>query len=89
MSILGVHIENSEKLKKEYLTTVEKVIVSSGIKISESTFKNLMDKLGFYDKANWEKGCNTYVEIENFGFELEINKIENFVVVRIVDNIRK
>ncbi|AVQ29491.1 hypothetical protein C4N20_15785 [Fusobacterium ulcerans] len=89
LSIVGAQIENSEKLKKEYLAIVEKVIASSGIKISESTFKNLMDKLGFYDKANWEKGCNTYVEIENFGFELEINEIESFVVVRIVDNIRE
>lgn len=87
LSIIGAQIENSNKLKEDYLEVIEKVIASTGIKISESRFKSLMDKLGFYDKVNWEKGWNTYIEIENFGFELEINKIENYVAFRIKDNI--
>lgn len=87
LSIIGAQLENSDKLKTDYLVRAKKVIASAGIKISDDTFKNLMNKLGFYDKNNWEKGCNTYIEIENFGFEFEINKIENFVVLRIVDNI--
>lgn len=87
LSIIGVQIENSNKLKEDYLEVIEKVIASTEMKISESKFKSLMDKLGFYDKVNWEKGCDTYIEIENFGFEFEINKSENYVAFRIKDDI--